>query len=115
MARIRIVVLDADIEAYAEMNGSATARKLLEALPCGAEASCWGDEIYFAVPVEMGEEDALASVASGTIAYWPPGRAFCVFFGQTPYSPVNVIGKIDGDEGVFRQVESGQEVRIESA
>ena len=31
------------------------------------------------------------------VAYWPPGKALCLFFGQRPYSPVNVVGEIEGD------------------
>ena len=114
MPKIRITVPEAGVEAVAELNDTQTAKKLIEALPCEESANRWGDEIYFEVPVDMPEEDAKATVPSGAIAYWPPGKAFCVFFGQTPYSPVNVIGKLEGDEGVFKAVQSGQTVRVEA-
>ena len=48
----------------------------------------------------------LHHVDVGDLAYWPPGRAFCIFFGPTPVSrgtacrpasPVNVVGKIVGE------------------
>jgi hypothetical protein len=60
----------------------------------------------------------------GEIAYWPPGTAFCIFFGRTPAStgaapvaasPVNVLGKIDGDLSGLHQVRSGAPVRLEQA
>ena len=115
MPKIRIIVPDANIEAAAQLNDTETAQKLLEVLPCENTANRWGDEIYFEVPLDMPEQDARETVPSGALAYWPPGRAFCVFFGQTPYSAVNVIGRVDGDEMVFRQVQTGLRVRLEQA
>jgi hypothetical protein len=47
------------------------------------------------------------------VAYWPPGKALCLFFGQTPYSPVNVVGTLDGDPQALAQVEEGDVVRVE--
>ena len=56
-----------------------------------------------------------ADVPSGTVAYWPPGKALCLFFGQKPYSPVNVVGRIEGDPGVLSGVGEGEAVRVEAA
>ena len=99
-----------------------TARNVLNALPLSAQAHVGGDEIYFEIPVIMPEEpDARQDVEIGTLAYWPVGHAFCIFYGPTPvsrdtkpraYSPVNILGKIDGDATVLRGVESGTPVRI---
>ena len=56
------------------------------------------------------------------LGYWPPGRAFCIFFGPTPVShgdecrpasPVNVVGKVVGDARVFKKVRAGTRVTIE--
>ena len=57
-------------------------------------------------PLKAPEQDPHAEVASGAIAYWPPGHAFCIFFGQEPYSPVNVLGALDGDAKLFARVKS---------
>ncbi len=46
----------------------------------------WGDEIYFAIPVSLKEDGPRATVEVGDLGYWPPGRAFCIFFGPTPAS-----------------------------
>jgi len=101
-----------------------TAKAFTEALPITGQANTWGDEIYFTVPVEAMEENSKPVVELGDIAFWPPGNAFCIFFGRTPMSrgdeirpasPVNVFGKIDGDPTVFKKVRSGEEVRIEKA
>lgn len=110
------------VQATATLNGSATASAIAAALPVEASASTWGDEIYFGIPVDTGLEDGQETVELGELGYWPPGRAFCIFFGRTPASrgdeirpasAVTVIGKIEGDPTVFKQVSSGQAVTIE--
>lgn len=123
MARIRITAGSISVEA--ELNDSPTARKFLKALPIEAAGSRWGDEIYFSTPVRDEEAaDAHADVEVGTIAFWPPGSAFCIFWGPTPASsgsepaaasPVNILGKIEGDATVFASVTSGTRVRLEKA
>ena len=92
-------------------------------LPITGRANTWGDEIYFSVNLQMPLDDNASDIVeSGDIAFWPPGSAFCIFFGRTPASlgdevraasAVNVLGKIDGDEREFRSVPSGEEVRLE--
>jgi uncharacterized protein len=60
----------------------------------------------------------------GALAYWPPGNAFCIFFGKTPASrgdeiraasAVNSVGSIEGDATVFKRVAGGTTVTIEAA
>ena len=110
------------VEAEADLNDSSTATALWEALPISARASTWGDEIYFGIPVARSEESARSTVDLGDLGYWPPGSAFCIFFGPTPASrgeeirpasPVNVVGKVDGDPTVFKRVPSGARVVLE--
>ncbi len=115
MRKIVIKAEDAGVVMTAILNESATAAKVLKALPIDGHAQVWGEEIYFEIPVKMPEEDAHAKVPSGTIAYWPPGHSFCIFFGQEPYSPVNVLGQIEGDAKLFARVRSGDKIRLESA
>ena len=113
ITRIRATI--GDVVVTAVLNDSNTARQLWEALPVEARAKRWGDEVYFETPVETGEENPQAEVSSGTVAYWPPGKALCFFFGQQPYSPVNVVGEVEGDPGVLSEVEDGEAVRVEGA
>jgi hypothetical protein len=111
-----------NVAATAELNGSETASAIWEALPISARASTWGDEIYFAISVHLDEENAQATVAVGDLGYWPPGNAFCIYFGPTPASrapgeirpasPVNVFGTVQGDPTRFKQVRSGETVTI---
>jgi hypothetical protein len=47
----------------------------------------WGEEIYFPISLSSeGDPDAREEVEVGTVAYWPPGDALCLFFGPTPAS-----------------------------
>jgi hypothetical protein len=113
MHRIRVTL--GEVVVTAALNESSTARTLWEALPIESRAQRWGDEVYFETPVVVGEEDPQADVPPGAVAYWPPGKALCLFFGQKPYSPVNVVGKIDGDPGALSAVDDGETVRVEAA
>lgn len=118
----KIKITAGAVQATAELNDSATANAIWDALPIKARANTWGDEIYFGIPVHVGEENGKEVVDLGDIAYWPPGSAFCIFFGPTPASrgseirpasAVNVVGKIEGDPKVFKSVRSGEQVVIE--
>jgi hypothetical protein len=110
------------LEAIASSENPNTAEAVWRALPIRGKANRWGDEIYFSIPVDLKEEKARAEVEVGSIAYWPPGKALCIFFGPTPvsrrgepraYSPVNVFAKIVGDSTVFKKVEDNDEVLLE--
>ena len=120
----KITITVEDIEMSAELNDSVTAQKIWEALPIEDSVNAWGDEIYFPIPVNVGLENAKAVVSKGNLGYWPPGNAFCIFFGPTPASqgdeirpasPVNVFGKIIGDPKVFKKVRSGVKIIIEKS
>ena len=121
----KICITAGKITAEAVLNDSLTARKIWDALPTEARGNTWGDEIYFGIPVDAKPEtDAREIVAVGELGYWPPGSAFCIFFGRTPASTddrpraasaVNIIGKVLGDATVFKAVTSGTKIRLERA
>ncbi|OUW18685.1 MAG: hypothetical protein CBD18_02300 [Opitutales bacterium TMED158] len=110
---------------HASLSDSPTARKLLDALPLDGAANIWGDEIYFSVPIEAAlEPGASDELPPGSIAYWPPGNAFCIIWGPTPAShgdeprfasPVNDLGRIDGDWSALSSVRSGSVARLAKA
>jgi uncharacterized protein len=112
-----------NISLTAELNDSPTAKAIFKALPIESNAQRWGDEIYFSIQVKSElEPKARSDMAVSEIAYWPPGNAFCIFFGPTPASrgkqpraasPVNPIGNITGDAAQFRAVKDGEKIRIE--
>ena len=118
----RILIRAGQVQVSAELNNSRTAEAIWQSLPLSAVGNTWGDEIYFAIPVRLDEEDARAVVALGDLGYWPPGHAFCMFFGPTPVSrgkeirpasPVNVFGHIVGDPTLLKQVQDGETVTLE--
>ena len=113
MPRLRILIEEADLELVAELNESSTAGALWEALPLESATQTWGAEVYFSVPLSCPLDDAQATVSCGAVGYWPPGRAVCLFFGQQPVSPVNIIGVLEGDPAVLGAVQEGQLVRLE--
>ena len=118
-----ITITAADVAISAELNDNPTAQQIWDSLPIEGKANVWGDEIYFGIPVNAGEEpDARAEVEVGELCYWPPGNAFCIFFGPTPASiderpraasPVNILGRVLGDATSFRGVRGGTIVKIE--
>ena len=118
---IRITV--GDIELDAELNDSQTAGKVYEVLPLDCSFNTWGDEIYFSIPVQAGPEDACETVALNDLGYWPPGHAFCIFYGQTPAShgdeirpasPVNIIGRVLGDATMLKSVSGAHNIVVEA-
>ena len=117
-----ISIQTGDITLKAELNDSETADKIFDLLPVTGSASVWGDEIYFSIPAHIEEAtDAIQEVEVGDLAFWPPGAAFCIFFGPTPvsmnempraYSPVNVFGKITGEATLLKQVKNGASIKV---
>jgi len=122
MAVKKITIRTGDFKVDASLNDSKTAQKIWDALPIEGRINTWGDEIYFSIPVDIGLENAKAVVLKGDLGYWPPGNAFCIFFGLTPASqgdeirpasPVNIFGKVIGDPKAFKKVSSGAKIIIE--
>jgi hypothetical protein len=110
------------IEAVVTSESPKTAEAVWAALPFKGNANRWGDEVYFSIPVNLKEEKARAEVEVGSVAYWPPGKALCIFFGPTPvsqhgepraYSPVNVFAKVASDPTAFKKVQDGDPVTLE--
>jgi len=117
----KIVIRVEGLSVNADLNESKTAQKIWDALPITGSVNTWGDEIYFSIPVNLPLEDAKEVVSEGDLGYWPPGSAFCIFFGLTPASqgdeirpasPVNVFGKVIGDVKVFKEINSGAKINI---
>jgi hypothetical protein len=106
----------------AELNDSTVASAIFAALPLERKAETWGDEIYFDIGVTARSDSPRETVTLGDLGYWPPGRAFCIFFGPTPMSApgeirpasaVEVVGRVAGDPTVFKRVRTGTLVRLE--
>ena len=121
---MRIAIRIGTLAMEAELNETPTAQKIAAALPLRTSFNTWGDEIYFAIPVDADlDESAQNIVEVGDLGYWLPGKAWCIFFGQTPMSQpgkimpassVNVIGKVLGDATQFKTVMREREVIVEA-
>jgi len=118
----RIRIRANTIEVTAELNNTKTAEAIWEALPVRSQVSLWGEEIYFSIPIHLELENGQELVDIGDLGYWPPGSAFCIFFGPTPTSrgeeirpasPVSVFGKVIGDAKVLSQIKQGAEITVE--
>ncbi len=91
-----------------------TTDAILKTLPIEGMSALWQEEVYFDIPIKMGNEKSSPTVEKGTLAYWPMGAAFCIFWGETqPYSPVNIIGKVTKNLELFKKVKSGTKIIIE--
>ncbi len=123
MAR-RITIQAGSITLDAEIVNNVTADAIWKALPLTSSVNTWGNEIYFTIPVTVALQNGREVVNAGEIGYWPPGKAFCIFFGPTPASrgkeiraasAVNVFGKIDGDLKVLSTVRDGEQISVVKA
>jgi hypothetical protein len=118
VSRIPITIIIEGIgEAKAELvriRSPRTTDAIIRELPIEGMAALWQDEVYFGIPVKMGNEKSSSKVDQGDIAYWPMGSAFCIFWGKTqPYSPVNILGKVTKNLELFEKVKSGTKIIIE--
>ncbi len=120
----KINIVTASVQMEAELNSSVTASSIWEKLPIKGTVNTWGEEIYFQIPVQMEHENAVSVVEEGDVVYWPEGKSFCIFFGQTPAStateikpasPVNPVGRVLGEPGAWKAVKPGTEITLEQA
>ena len=98
--KIKTTQGELSVKKYDEHNKN-TLKIILDNLPIEGIVNTWGDEIYFETELEINEEKTQREVEIGELAFWPPGKAICIFFGKTPISesnkpkaasPVNVFG-----------------------
>ena len=104
-----------------DSNSPKTVELFLKKTPFTVKSNLWGDEIYTnETPIINGEENAKPLVELFDVAYWPTGKAICLFFGPTPigkkdeikpYSPVNIIGKIiHPDKSILSELKNGTDI-----
>jgi len=123
MKKILVSIQDSEIRENItieldDTNSPKTCISFLKSLPIFSHSAHWGEEIYTdESPIIQSEENAKDLVNLNDVAYWPSGKAICLFFGPTPigkkgeikpYSPVNVIGKImDPDKNILSKMIEG--------
>ncbi len=121
---MRITIRIGNLSLEAELNDTPTAQQIAAALPLQTSFHTWGDEFYFAIPVDADLDDSAQEVVNiGALGYWPPGKAFCIFFGQTPgsepgkimpASAVNIVGQVLGDATRLKSVMHERQVVLEA-
>ena len=120
--QIRIIV--SSVTALAELYQTKTADSIWDILPISSSVYTWGEEIYFTIPLKVRLEAGQEIVTSGDLGYWPPGNAFCIFFGPTPASregeiraasEVDVFGSLVDDPKVFGKIEDGEVITVARA
>ena len=122
MADLRLTVDDIELAASWTDANPETRAAIRDALPLEGDATRWGDELYFSVPVDVDPGTARAAVPVGGLAYWPPGNALCLFWGPTPASrdtepraagPVAVVAEV-ADVSPLSSLKGGATVRVET-
>ncbi|GAH24031.1 unnamed protein product [marine sediment metagenome] len=118
-----IKIISKNFEFLVELNDSKTSQEIIKKLPIVSRSNIWGDEIYFQIPVHSELENGIEILDTGSVAYWPPGNAFCIFFGKTPAStgdkpqaasPVTVIGKIIDNKSLpdLKKISNGDIIEL---
>jgi hypothetical protein len=120
----RILLLIGRSDLVVELNGSDTANAIWLAAPFESYTNAWGEEIYFEIPVDVKLEHGRKVLEAGEVAYWPEGRALCIFFGPTPISKgkdpeaiseVTPVGRLVGDPSRFEATGDRQKVLVRRA
>lgn len=123
MAFVRTVLVRAGrVCVRAALRETPTADALWAALPIYSDARVWGEEVYFAVPVDQPREaGAKAIVTAGELAFWPDGHAVAIGYGPTPISvadeirlasPCNIWGDALDDVRALTNVKAGERVAM---
>jgi hypothetical protein len=121
MEKIKIVIGNSVLKA--ELFNNNTAKEIHNALPLKGKATLWGKKVYFPISLDIEmEDDAREELEVGELAYWQPGKMFCIFYGRTPISTnhkpraaseVNVFGRITGDISPLYAVKSHETIIVE--
>ncbi len=120
MRRLKMTI--GTVAITATLRDTPTADAIYDALPFDSSARRWGEEVYFAVPVEaVLEPDAKAVVSAGELAFWVEGASIAIGFGRTPISrgdeirlaaPTNIWGHAIDDVRTLAQVAAGAPVTV---
>lgn len=100
-----------------------TVKKIVMNLPIKTYMNQWGEELYSDdTKIDVKYENPKKEVKIFDVAFWPEGKAICLFFGPTPiskidkilpYSPVNVIGRvINPDQNTIEVLKHKNRTRV---
>jgi hypothetical protein len=119
-----IRITSGEVSIRAQLLDTPTARAIQQALPIVSRAQTWGEEVYFATPVQVKREaDARAVVQPGEIAFWVEGDSIAIGFGPTPVSRgdeirlaarTNIWARALDDVRQLARVGEGDVIRVEA-
>ena len=100
-----------------------TVKKIVMNLPIKTYMNQWGGELYSDdTKIDVKYENPKKEVEIFDVAFWPEGKAICLFFGLTPisktdkilpYSPVNIIGRvINPDQNIIQALKHKNRTRV---
>lgn len=100
-----------------------TVKKIVMNLPIKTYMNQWGEELYSDdTKIDVKYENPKKEVEIFDVAFWPEGKAICLFFGLTPisktdkilpYSPVNIIGRvINPDQNIIEVLKHKNRMRV---
>ena len=103
-----------------------TVAAILSSLPFEVNINKWGKELFTdSTSITAQQENAKSEVNIFDVAYWPEGKALCLFYGPTPISkagkiipasPVNIVGRIISNQtNVIDKVIDATKVLIETS
>ncbi len=120
-----ICITTGNVSLRAQTLDTPTADAILAQLPLQSRVRCWGDEIYFEVPVSATLEiDARDVVTAGEFAFWVEGSCIAIGFGPTPVSRgdeirlaarTNIWARTRDDVTQLRAITAGDTVHVKIA
>ena len=119
----KIKITSGSVELLADILDTPTGNAIYDCLPIESSVNTWGEEIYFAAPVQLAREpDAKDVVEPGEIAFWVEGSCIAIGFGRTPISQgneirlaakTNIWAFTKDDVKKLSSVNAGDKVRVE--
>ena len=107
-----------------KLRSTLTANAIKSILPCKSIIKTWGEEIYFAIPVQKDlslDNTAKDVINLGEIAYWIEGKCIAIGYGKTPISQnteirlaakTNIWGDAKLNVKKLKNIKDGDEVII---
>jgi len=90
-----------------------TVNKLINRLPLDGRVESKDGWLYFIIDHRLSPEKPRRTCEPGWIAYWPLGKAICLFYRSVRLSsPVNRIGDLSSGFEVLAEIPSGTRVRV---